>query len=137
MRRVKLRQILYVTTKITIRRKDILYSSSKNTKQHRNKKVLLRECKRHTASRVASTRYAVPVGRTPPPNPDLGPGRGGRGGSSTLTSDWGAPLTRMGVPQSGFEMGLPPSRLDLVWGYPLVRRAMVPPPPPSSCELTN
>ena len=27
-----------------------------------NKKVLLRECKRHTARRIASTRYAVPMG---------------------------------------------------------------------------
>ena len=36
-----------------------------------NKKVLLRERKRHTARRVASTRYAVPVGATPPP-PVLG-----------------------------------------------------------------
>ena len=32
-----------------------------------NKKVLLRERKRHTARRVASPRYAVPVGGTPPP----------------------------------------------------------------------
>ena len=36
-----------------------------------NKKVLLRERKRHTARCVASTRYAVPVGGTPRP-PVLG-----------------------------------------------------------------
>ena len=36
-----------------------------NNGNNKNKKILLRERKRHTARRVASTRYAVPVGGTP------------------------------------------------------------------------
>ena len=42
------------------------------------KKVLLRERKRHTVRRVASTFHAVPVVGAPPPPacPDLGPGMG-------------------------------------------------------------
>ena len=38
-----------------------------NLKIRHNKKVLLRECKRHTTRHVASTRYAVLVGVLPPP----------------------------------------------------------------------
>ena len=42
-----------------------------------NKKVLLREHKRHIARHVASTRYAVPVGGTPTVlGPDLERGGG-------------------------------------------------------------
>ena len=40
-------------------------SNKTNLKQNRNMKVLLFKWKRHTACRIASTRYAVPVGGTP------------------------------------------------------------------------
>ena len=79
-----------------------------------NEKVLLRERKRHTARRVASTRCAVLS------NPDLV--RGGDpvpvpGGGHTL----GTPLPRPG-------MKYPSSYPDLGWGTPLPRPEMGYPP---------
>ena len=83
-----------------------------------NKKVLLRKCKRHTALRVTSARYAVPVGGTPPPRPDLGPGGGylhpaDRGYHPVLTWEGG---------------NTPPPPKSAGLGTP---------PPQSRCELTN
>ena len=100
-----------------------------------HKTVLLRERKRHTARRVASTRYAVPVGGYPPPilGPDLDGGgvppsqvwmkgggvgipfRSGRRGSWVPLPglDGGYPILLMG-------MGVP-TRPDLGRGYPLVQ----------------
>ena len=81
-----------------------------------NKKVLLRERKRHTARRVASARYA-----------DLSPDEGGGGVPHPVSwmrvppiSTWdGVPLIWIwdGVPHSGPGMGYP--CLDLRWGIPL------------------
>ena len=69
----------------------------------RNKKVLLRECKRHTARHVASTPYVVLTGYPPgqgTPHPDLARGAGGY-------------LTRV-PPQPGY----PPARVPPQPGYP-------------------
>ena len=69
--------------------------SSKLTSE--NKKVILRECKRHTACRVASTHYAVldevPLG------PDL------EGVPPAQVWMGGTPSGRMGVPPSGPDGG--------------------------------
>ena len=70
-----------------------------------NKKVLLRERKRHTACHLASARYA-----------DLSPDGGGGGG--------GTPSSLMGYPQTGPGMGYPLISWmgylcpDLGWGTP-------------------
>ena len=82
----------------------------------KNKKVLLHECKRHTARRVASARYAALSnggwgGSTPtiqtwpggyPPCPDLG---------------WGKPPSRPGMGYPHSDLGYPPHP-DLGWGTP-------------------
>ena len=75
------------------------------------KKVLLPECKRHTAHRVASTLYAVPVGGTPSPiltwdldgggyshpaNREYPHPANGRVPHPDLL--WDTPVSRMGVP---------------------------------------
>ena len=66
-----------------------------------NKKVLLRERKRHTDRRVASTRYAVPVGRGGVPT--LGWGGGGTysGGGGGTYSGGGVPTLGGGGTYSG------------------------------------
>ena len=65
------------------------------------KKVLLRERKRLTVRRVASTRHAVCVEGTPspPPRPDLGPGQGG-----TPSCWWGEGVTRVTPPRPDLRM---------------------------------
>ena len=97
-----------------------------------NKKVLLRERKRHTARRVASTHYAALS------NPDRV--WGGYPIQTWLGGTPGTPQTGMGYPP---EMGYPPRPgmgypltwdrvplyLDLGWGTPLPRPGMVYPPP--------
>ena len=120
-----------------------------------NKKVLLRERKRHTARHVASTRCAALS------NPDLVPGQGGGirsqvqggvggypvpgpgwGGGCTCSQVWGVPSPRSrGYPIPGLGEGTP-SRP--VWGgtlgtplprpgmgYPLTGPEMGYPPPPT------
>ena len=73
-----------------------------------NKKVLLRERKRHTARRVLSTPSVVLTGY-PPPHP-------GRG------------VPYMGTPPAGYpQPGYPSPRLDLA-GYPPAGPGRVPPP---------
>ena len=82
----------------------------------KNKKVLLRESKKHTARHVASTCRGVPVGCTP--HPDLGHNLDGGtplswpwdGGPPILTWDGIIPLSwpGMGVPLSWPGMGYPP-----------------------------
>ena len=79
---------------------------------YENKKVILRESKRHTARRVASTRYAALS------NPDLvggypiqtwlgvPPSRPGQGGTPSRPGQ-GVPPTGMGYPPP--EMGYPPN----------------------------
>ena len=119
------------------------------------KKVLLRERKRHTARRVASTHYAVPVGGTSPLSWDLTwtvgyllprPGwgrrvphpRSGYGGRGTPFPglDGGYPLPRSGWRDTPFlGQGTPPSRPGRGtppplgrMGYPPVGGMGVPPP---------
>ena len=75
-----------------------------------NKKVLLRERKRHTDRRVASTRYAVLVGG----GTYLGgwvPTLGGGGGTyprwGGTYPGWGVPTLGRGVPTLGGGVGTP------------------------------
>ena len=97
-----------------------------------NKKDLLRECKRHTARRVASARYAA-----------LSNGGGypiqswGEGVSHPIMMVGGYPITPSshcgggGVPQVPLVQswdGVPPP--DLGWGTPLSRSGMGYPPHP-------
>ena len=80
-----------------------------------NKKVLLRECKRHTAHRIASARYATLSN--------------GWGGYPIQSWWWGVP----GVPPSPSRpgWGYPgyPHHPDLGWGTPTQTWEGVPPPP--------
>ena len=86
-----------------------------------NNKVLLRERKRHTARRVASTRHAVPVGVPPSPCPDLD-----RGGGVPHPADWGR-----GYPFLVMEGGTPPILTwDLDRGVPHPADRGVPQVPP-------
>ena len=80
-------------------------------KIHTNKKVLLRERKRHTAHRVASTRRV--------PGPGGGTRSHVRGGGYLVTGPGG------GTPSQVWEgvLRVPPPHLDLRWGTP---------PPPAS-----
>ena len=82
-----------------------------------NKKVLLRERKRYNARRVASARYAVPVG-VPPPPPSLDlvwtgaypfPGLDEGGGAL----GWGTPCLDLGrgTPHRDLGRGYPPEML--------------------------
>ena len=80
-----------------------------------NKKVLLRERKRHTARRVASTRYAALsggyLGYSPPSSR---PGRG------YLIQTWSGGTT--GTPHHpDLVRGVPPHHPDLGWGTPNLR----------------
>ena len=120
-----------------------------------DKKVLLRERKRHTARRVASARYADPSGGVPgvpppswtwdgvPPKPRMGyPPRPGMG--YPLDLGWGTPLDlEWGTPPD-LRWGTPP---DLRWGTPPARPGMGylsyldlrrgNPPPPTKVEQTH
>ena len=102
--------------------------SNVNTNSH--KKVLLRERKRHTARRVASTRYAALsnpdlVGGVPHPDlvggypgypPELGWGTPRTGmGYPPQTLNWVPPRPGMGYPLARPGMGYPPK---LGWGTP-------------------
>ena len=104
-------------------------------KRSTNKKVLLCECKRHTACCIAiasacysggTWRWGTPPGDGVPPCPRLGypPWR------------WGTPLSKVGVPSEMgyplFKVGVPPQR----WGNPPIQGWGTPPskagsgPPP-------
>ena len=89
-----------------------------------NKKVLLRERKRHTARRVASTPYVVLTGYPPgqgtpparvPPWPGYPPGQG--------TPSQGTPPARVppwpGYPVARVPQGTPPARVPPCQGTPL------------------
>ena len=111
------------------------------SKPFENKKVLLRERKRHTARRVASPRYAALVGGVPLPGgyPCWGvscwevlllggtPARGG--GTPTR----GYPLLGEVPPIQSWE-GVPP----ISWmGYPHIQTWEGGIPPPPRCEQTD
>ena len=109
-----------------------------------NKKVLLRERKRHTDRRVASTRYAAlpgvgtptPVGVPPPPASWMGyPPRPAGWGTPPPASWMGYPPGQLdGVPPPASWMGYPPAS----WmGYPPPASWMGTPPRPLRCELTD
>ena len=82
-----------------------------------NKKVLLRQRKRHTARRVASTRFS-----------DLSPDVGGGGYPPVLILIRYPPVSRMGYPSTCLDLGwappgwtwdgVPPPCLNLGWGSP-------------------
>ena len=90
-----------------------------------NKKVLLRERKRHTARRVASTRYAVGGGGVP----TLGGGRvstfPGGGGVPTLGRGY---LPSRGGPTFLAKVGTPLSRPGKVGTPPPTQKVGTPPP---------
>ena len=71
---------LFATTELMVLRYMYVYKQQQ-VKHNNNKKVLLRERKRHTARHVVSTPSVVlPGSGTPPPRgryPDLGTPRGG------------------------------------------------------------
>ena len=103
-----------------------IHSACQNTNAKNNKKVLLRERKRHTASRVASARYAALC------NGGGGYPISGRGGypvsglwlGGTPSQVGGVPHLRSGGTPSqvwGGTMGTPP---DLRWGTSLPRPGM-------------
>ena len=73
-----------------------------------NKKVLLRERKRHTARRVSSARYAAHGMGTPRPSR---PGRGGYLGTPCPDLGWGTPLQTWD--------GVPPPHVQTWDGVPL------------------
>ena len=77
-----------------------------------NKKVLLRECKRHTARRVVNTPSVVLTGY--PPHPDLA---------------GGVPPGRVPPP------GYPPTRVPPCQGIPPWLDLAGYPPPPTSCPM--
>ena len=104
-----------------------------------NKKVLLREGKMHTARRVASTRYPVPVGLPPILTSDLTwmgvppswwqgvspsqvrtggfPSSSPDGGVPHLRSGWGYPHQQHLIPLILTWDGVPPG-IGTGWGYP-------------------
>ena len=103
-----------------------------------NKKVLLRERKRHTARHVASTPSVVLTGVNPIPGPDPD------GGTPSLgvplsRSRWGYPHLDLagvdgGVPHPWWRRGYPPSGLNqgtplstFRWGYPITGQVLPPP----------
>ena len=94
------------------------YLANFSRKLHKNKKVLLRECKRHTARRIASTRYAALSGGVP--HPDLvggdlfhtwsggTPSRPGQGSPTIQTWSEGYPIqTWLGSTR------VPPQRIQI------------------------
>ena len=85
--------------------------------QSRNNKVLLCDRKRHTARRVTSKHYAVPVGGTP-----LSWNLTWTGGYPLPRSRWGYPLPRSrwgGYPISRSRQGVPSSQFQ-AGGYPIL-----------------
>ena len=119
---------------------DLNYFWSENTP---NKKVLLRERKRHTARRVASTPYVVLTGY-PPPRPDLAGGVPDLGTPQQGTPRQGTPPARSGW--GGTWPGYPPSRVPpgryTPAGYPPGRVPLLPRldlagyhPPPGGCPM--
>ena len=84
-----------------------------------NKKVLLRECKRHTACRVASTPYVVLTGYPPGRVPPLA-----RVPPSQSTPRPGYPPPGYPPSQGTTRLGTPPARVPPGLGTPL---AWVPP----------
>ena len=98
-----------------------------------NKKVLLRERKRHTDRCVASARYAVPVGGTP--LSCLGPDLDGGGGGTPFPGPGGGYPSQVWTGRVPHPAG---EEVPLGMGYP-------PPPtwtwevgtPPSRCGLTH
>ena len=73
-----------------------------------NKKVLLRECKRHTGSYAVSTRCTAPSPSSH--DPDGGAGEGGGRGVTPSSPDWGrgypsSPDGGAGVPHSVLTKG--------------------------------
>ena len=98
-----------------------MWEKRKNDKV--NKKVLLRERKRHTARRVASASYAaLSNGAGGVPHPVLAgtlqPSRPGQGGTQ-------------GTPHPDLSLCTPLPHPDLGWGTPPVQTCDgVPPPPP-------
>ena len=111
----------------------------------RNKQVLLRERKRHTACCVASTCYAVPVGGNPPsldltwtggtPFQVLGGGvplpRSGQGGppSQVWTGGTCSQVWMVGTPFPSLDRGVTPGYLPSArWGCPPSLRWGPPPP---------
>ena len=87
---------------------EVAFMKLKKVRKEKNKKILLRERKRHTARRVASTHYAVPVGGTiaplPSPLPHLDLGRG----------------TPAPCPPGQPDSGTPPAMVDKVKTLPSV-----------------
>ena len=132
--------------------------NAENQKLKKNKKVLLRERKRHTARRVASARYAAlsnwwGVGGTPsssgwrgypiqsrvggvtPSSPDRGVGTPVQTLGAVLppSAEWGSPCLDL-------EWGIP--HPDLGWSTPLARPGMGYPPqldgvPPPHLDLES
>ena len=94
------------------------YEDSKK-KYCQNKKVLLRERKRHTARCVLSTPSVVLPGYPPsccptwvPPHPDLG-------GVPYLGTPWAGYPPWQGTPWAGYPPGrIPPPKLDLAGYHP-------------------
>ena len=89
-----------------------------------NKKVLLRERKRHTAGRVASARYAALSNGWGVTHPDLGQGTHPDLGWGTPTQTWDRvpphPDLGWGTPRTQTWDGVPPTQ---TWdGYPLPPR---------------
>ena len=84
-------------------------------KTNNNKKVLLRERKRHTARRIASVRYAALSGGGVVPHPRSG---------GTPFQVWGEGIPHLrvgGVPQPGLNGGWGGGFPSQVWGGPHLR----------------
>ena len=99
-----------------------------------NKKVLLRERKRHTARRVASARYAaLSRGEGTLPHPRVGgyPIPGWRGYPSHVLIVGEYPIPGWGVSWPGLDVGGTTHHPDLAGGYPPSSRPGCSTPPPS------
>ena len=140
-----------ITEKMSLANKFSGYSSLLAFYQYQlhplNKKVLLRERKRHTARRIASTCYAVPVGGTPPswdltwiggyPLPREVPPS--QVGYPHLDLEKGTPCLDLGrgYPHLDLTRGYPPPPPGPGKGYPPSVDGLHPPPPPSRCERAD
>ena len=101
------------------------YTDKKDWRFNSNKTVLLRKRKRHTARRVASTRYAAPVGGNPSPILGSDLNRGVIPCQGVPPCQVGVHLPRQGVP---LPRGVPTPYL---WrGYPSPTWTLVPLPGP-------
>ena len=124
-----------------------LFTISKSRAQalYVNKKVLLRECKRHTDRHLSSTPSAVLSLRVPHPRSRSRwrgvypiPGPDGGWGYPTPGPDRGAPSLEgdtRGSPRCPDLAGVPPPSDGVLpskagWGYPLPPGWGIPPPPP-------